>query len=234
MQSDETQRDAKRRAREISAGLYANSNHLARCTDGGGGGSGNGGGGDGGGPARPLADVFLRSIGSIPDRFSNESRGLNAERTRARSARGTRADTESGGGDGRRGTSRSKGWSSPRVDGANSNNQACLGERHRTVVTRANPKYCYPPGAFTSFSTAGFLAVRREASLFMENRRKLRESVPSIPGPLRDSNTGLNPREFISSLSPSLCPSSTSLLPLPSLSHTVSVSHKGHVIASGE
>lgn len=31
--------------------------------------------------ADPLADVFLRGIGSIPDRFSNESRGLNAERT---------------------------------------------------------------------------------------------------------------------------------------------------------
>lgn len=35
----------------------------------------------GGGSVRLLANVFLRGIGSIPDRFSNESRGLNAERT---------------------------------------------------------------------------------------------------------------------------------------------------------
>lgn len=94
---------------------------------------------------RPLADVFLRSIGSIPDRFSNESRGLNAERTsrnRSQERRGRRAG-ETG-----RGISRSKGWSSPRVAGANSNNRARLGERYRAVVTRANPKYCYPPRCF--------------------------------------------------------------------------------------
>lgn len=106
--------------------------------------------------ARPLADVFLRGIGSIPDRFSNESRGVEC-----------RKDERDGTERGRRGTSRSKGWSSPRVAGANSNNQARLGERHRTVVTRANPKYCYPPGAFTSFGTTGFLAVRREKPPFL-------------------------------------------------------------------
>ena len=83
---------------KIFAGLYANSNHLARCIGGGGG----GGDGGGGGSVRPLADVFLRGIGSIPDRFSNESRGLNAERTRARAlARGTRADMAESEGNGR-------------------------------------------------------------------------------------------------------------------------------------
>lgn len=69
--------------------------------------------------------------------------------------------------------------------GANSNNRARLGERHRTVVTRANPKYCYPPTsvAFTSFGITGFLAVRRGVSLFMENRRKVaHESVRNMRG----------------------------------------------------
>lgn len=87
-------------------------------------------------------------------------------------ARGTRADTAE------RGTEEYieiKGLVIPRVAGANSNNRARLGERHRTVVTRSNPKYCYPPGAFTSFGITRFLAVRRGA-LFMENHRKLRTS----------------------------------------------------------
>jgi len=80
--------------------------------DGGGGGGGGGGSGDGG-PVRPLADVFLRSIGSIPDRFSNESRGLNAERTSA-SVRERDAGGHGGEREGREGDiSRSKGWSSP-------------------------------------------------------------------------------------------------------------------------
>lgn len=105
---------------EISGGLYANSDHLAKCI------------GDGVGPARPFANVFLRGIGSIPDRFSNESRGLNAERTSSEGRGRTRRAAKGG----QRGTSRSKGWSFPRVAGANSNNQARRGKRHRTVVTR--------------------------------------------------------------------------------------------------
>lgn len=60
-----------RRHGEIFDGLYANSNHFARCI-----------GGSGGRPLQSLASVFLRAIGNVPDRFSNESRGLNAERTR--------------------------------------------------------------------------------------------------------------------------------------------------------
>lgn len=102
------------------------------------------------------------------------------------SARGDTAGCEGNG----RGTSRSKGWSSLlplplALAGANSNNRPRLGERHRTVVTRANPKYCYPASvrAFTSFGITGFLAVRRGVSLFMENRRKVaRASLTEICG----------------------------------------------------
>lgn len=114
-------------------------------------------------------------------------------------ARGTRADTAENEGNGR--VHRDQRVGHPRVAGANSNNRARLGERHRTVVTRANPKYCYPPGAFTSFGITGFLAVRRGASLFMENHRKLRTSLSKVFGDfLRDLNTRLNPRlEFNSS-----------------------------------
>lgn len=86
--------------------------------------------------------------------------------------------------------------------GANSNNRARLGERHRTVVTRANPKYCYPPTSVLSRPSAlpDSLRSEEESPFLWKIAEKLRTSLSEIcEGSLRDSNIGLNPRlELIS------------------------------------